>query len=72
MNREKPTGIFRLNMSTDFGGVLRTQFGELKKRLLTTASFHMVWYLRIIFDFLEVSKSVFIRNMIYIRVPLAR
>jgi hypothetical protein len=61
--------ISRFNLSTGFGSVIKTYFGELKKRLLTTAPIHIVWYIRIIFDCLEVSKCVFISNMIYIRVP---
>jgi hypothetical protein len=61
--------ISRFNLSTDFGGVLKTLFGELKKRFMTTAPFHILWYIRIIFDSLEVSKCVFNWNMNYIRVP---
>jgi hypothetical protein len=61
--------ISRFNLSTDFGGVLKTHFGKLKKRFLTTAPIHIVWYIQIIFDCLEVSKCVFIWNMIYILVP---
>jgi hypothetical protein len=52
--------ISRFNLSTDFVGVLKTHFGKLKNRLLTTAPIRIVWYIRIIFDFLEVSKWVFI------------
>jgi hypothetical protein len=57
-------------MSTEFGGVLKMHFCELQIRFLPTAPNHMVWYIRYIFDCLEVSKHVFIRNMIYIRVRL--
>jgi hypothetical protein len=34
--------ISRFNLSTDFGGVLKTHFGELIKRLLTTATIHIL------------------------------
>jgi hypothetical protein len=34
-------------------------FGELKMRFLPTAPIHIVWYIRNIFDSLDVSKYVF-------------
>jgi hypothetical protein len=34
-------------------------FGELKMRFLPNAPIHIVWYIRYIFDCLEVSKCVF-------------
>jgi hypothetical protein len=52
--------ICTFNLSTDFGGILKMHFGELKKRFLTTASIHFEWYIRNILDCLEVSKCVFI------------
>jgi hypothetical protein len=59
--------IFRFNRSTDFGGVLKMHCGELKVRFLQTAPTQIVWYIRNIFDCLEVNKCVFIWNMFYIR-----
>jgi hypothetical protein len=49
-----------LNLSTDFGGVLKMHFGELKMGFLPTAPIHILWYIRNVFDCLEVSKCVFI------------
>jgi hypothetical protein len=46
-------------VSTDFGGVLKKHFGELKMRFMQTAPIHIVWYIRNIFDSLGVSKCVF-------------
>jgi hypothetical protein len=60
----------RFNLSTDFGGFLKIHFGEQKMRCLPNAQIHIVWYIRNFFDCLEVSKGVFIWNMIYIRVPV--
>jgi hypothetical protein len=40
-------------LSTDFGGVLKMHFGQLKTRFLTTAPNHIVWYIRNILDSLE-------------------
>jgi hypothetical protein len=34
-------------------------FGELKMRFLPTAPIHLVWFIRNIFDCLDVSKCVF-------------
>jgi hypothetical protein len=50
----------RCNLSTYFGGVLKTHFGELKKRFLATAPIHIVWYIRNIYDCLEVSVFSFV------------
>jgi hypothetical protein len=36
--------MYRFNVSTDFGGVLKMHFGELKMRLLPTAPIHIVWH----------------------------
>jgi hypothetical protein len=58
------------NLSTDFCGVLKMHFGELKIRFLPNQPSHMVWFILNVFDCLELSKCVFIFNMIYIRVPL--
>jgi hypothetical protein len=41
--------IHRFNLSTDFGGVLKKQFVELKMRFLPTFPIRMVWYIRIFF-----------------------
>jgi hypothetical protein len=68
--REKPTGNSRINLSTDFCGLPKVHFGELKMCFLPTAPIHMLWYIWYFFNCLEVSKCVFICNMIYIRVPL--
>jgi hypothetical protein len=57
-------------MSKDLAVVLKKHSGELKNRFMATAPNHMVWYIRYFFDCLEVSKYVFIRNMIYMRVRL--
>jgi hypothetical protein len=38
--------MYRLLVSTDFGGVLKMHFGELKKRFLPNAPIHLVWYIR--------------------------
>jgi hypothetical protein len=61
--------IYRFNLSTDFVGVPKMHFGEVKLRFMPTFPIYIVWYIRIFFDILEVSKCVFIWNMIYIRVP---
>jgi hypothetical protein len=37
---------------------------------LPTAPIHILWYIRNVFDCLEVSKCVFIWDMIYMFVPL--
>jgi hypothetical protein len=47
-------------------------FGELKKRFFTIAPIHIVWYIRIILDCLEIYKCVFIWTMIYISVTRIR
>jgi hypothetical protein len=59
----------RFNLSTDFGGVLKTHFGKLKMRFIPTAPIHIVCYIQNFFDSLQVRKCVFIWNMFYIRVP---
>jgi hypothetical protein len=51
--------IYRINVSTDFSGVLKMHFGEVKKRFFPTAPIHILWYLRYDLDCLEVTKSVF-------------
>jgi hypothetical protein len=61
--------ISRFNLSSHFGGVPKMHFSELKMRFMQKSPIHIVCYIRIFFDFLEVSKCVFIWNMIYIRVP---
>jgi hypothetical protein len=60
--------ISRFNLPTDFGGVLNMHSGELKMRVLPTPPIQIVCYIRNFFDCLEVSKCVFIRNMINISV----
>jgi hypothetical protein len=62
--------ITRFNLSKDLSGLLKMLFGELRMRFLPTAPIHIVCYIQNFFDCLEVSKCVFIWNMIYIRVPL--
>jgi hypothetical protein len=62
--------LTRFNLPTDFGGVQKMHFGELKMCFLPTAPIHIVWYIRKGFDCLQVSKCVFIWNMIDIRFPL--
>jgi hypothetical protein len=62
--------VTRFDLSTDFGGVLILHSGELLIRFLPTAAIRIVWHIRNFFGCLEVSKYVFICNMIYIRVPL--
>jgi hypothetical protein len=52
--------ISRYNLTTDFGGVIKMHSGQLKMRFLPTAPIHIVWYILNVFDFLEVSKYVFI------------
>jgi hypothetical protein len=52
--------ISRFNLSTNIVGVVKTNSGELKMRFLPTAPIHIVWYILKLFDFLEVSKCVFI------------
>jgi hypothetical protein len=52
--------ISRFNLSTDFGGVLKMNSGEVKMRFLPTAPILIVWYILIFFECLEVSKCVFI------------
>jgi hypothetical protein len=51
--------IYRVNVSTDVGGVLKTNFGELKICFLPTAPIQIISYRRNILDYLEVSKHVF-------------
>jgi hypothetical protein len=51
--------IYRFIVSRDISGVLEMQFGELKLRFMPTASIHIVWYIRNIFDCLDVSKCFF-------------
>jgi hypothetical protein len=46
-------------VSTDFGGVLKMLFGELKMRFLPIATIQVVWYLQKNFDCVDVSKCVF-------------
>jgi hypothetical protein len=38
--------ISGFNLSTNFGGVPKMHFGELKMRFLLTARIHVVWYKR--------------------------
>jgi hypothetical protein len=52
--------ISRFNLSTDFVGLLKMHFGELKMRFFPTAPIHIVCYIQNIFDCLEVSEYVFI------------
>jgi hypothetical protein len=52
--------ISRFNLSTEFGGVLKIPFDDLKMRFFPTAPIHTVWYIKNILDCLEVSKCVFI------------
>jgi hypothetical protein len=63
--------MFKFNLTTDFVGVLKMHSGELKTRYLPNAPIHIVCYIRKFFDCLEISKYVFIWNMIYIRVQLS-
>jgi hypothetical protein len=37
--------ISRFNLLSDFGGVLKTHFGELKMRFLQTAPIRILWYI---------------------------
>jgi hypothetical protein len=37
-------------VTTDFGGVLKMHFGEMKMRFLPNSPFHIVCYIRIYFD----------------------
>jgi hypothetical protein len=62
--------ISGFNLSRDFVGVLKTNFGELKKRFLKTAPIHILCYIQNFLECLEVCKYVFILNMILIHVPL--
>jgi hypothetical protein len=50
----------RFNLSTDIVGALKLKTGELKIRFVPTAPIHILWYILNFFDFLEVSKCVFI------------
>jgi hypothetical protein len=62
--------ISRFNVSNDFGGVLKMHFGELKMRFFPFAPIYIVWYVRKLFDSLEVSKCILIWILIYIRDPI--
>jgi hypothetical protein len=52
--------ISRFNMSTDFGGDIKMHFGELKMPFILTVPIHIECYIRNDFEYLEVSKCVFI------------
>jgi hypothetical protein len=52
--------ISRYNLTTDFGGVLKMNIGEQKMRFIPTVAIQIVWYILNVFDFLEVSKCVFL------------
>jgi hypothetical protein len=41
---ESQLEIYRFNVPTDFGGVLKLHFGLMKMRCLPTTPIHIVWY----------------------------
>jgi hypothetical protein len=49
--------------------VYKNAFWRAEKAFFSTAPIYLLWYIRNILDWLEVSKCVFIWNVIYIRVP---
>jgi hypothetical protein len=51
--------IYRINVSTEFGGVLKMLFCELKMRFLPTAPIHIVSYIWIFYDYLKVSIHMY-------------
>jgi hypothetical protein len=61
--------ISRFNLSTNFVGLHKFHFIE-QKSFWPNEPIHMVWYIRYFSQCLEVSKCVFIWNMIYTRVHL--
>jgi hypothetical protein len=48
--------ISRLNLSTEYGGILKMHFGELKLLIIPTDTNQIVCYIRNDFECLEVSK----------------
>jgi hypothetical protein len=51
--------MYHLFVSTDFGGILKMLFGELKMGFLVSAPIELVWYIRNVFECLEGSKCFF-------------
>jgi hypothetical protein len=62
--------IYRFNVSTDYGVVLKMHFAVLKIRFMPTAPIQIVWYIRTYLTVLRLVNVFLIWNIIYIRVPL--
>jgi ABC-type uncharacterized transport system permease subunit len=62
--------IYRFNVLPDIGGVLKTHFGYLKLRFMSTAPIHIVRCYETILTVERLVNVFSIWYMIYIRVPL--